>query len=388
MAKRTTMKSTKTTMVKDCCLIMVLKRNVAAQNPHRKGAVKTPRAGVKVDNLVGNNVRYASTPSYARGSFASVLNNGNQSSAPLEKSGPALVLDDSCLTDNGYSMALMGKVKDVAAIPNLKFTLAKEGFLNIELTYLGGLWVLLEFQSVTSKEKFSKHTGVYSWFSSLKPASSSFVSDERIVWISIEGLPLSTRTKNTFSKIALKWGDLIDWKGYTEKSLSYKRLCIKTKFEEIINEKFKIIVKGKVYWIRAKEMEAWEPNFLSDEFDNLSSDGELFGEDDGKIGTNEDNGHEQCDVSDVERVSESSFTPGDDIVQDNILNKNTPVETIHSDDPFNIYEILNKKVDKDNHVSEDLPFPPGFTPVENAGGKNLDDTSEEVNKYRKQVVLF
>nr|GEV24622.1 transmembrane emp24 domain-containing protein p24delta9-like [Tanacetum cinerariifolium] len=67
-------------------------------------------------------------------SFISLL-----SRAPLEHSRPALVLDDSCLRDYDYSMALMRKVKDVAAIPNLKFTLAKEGFQNIELTYLGGL---------------------------------------------------------------------------------------------------------------------------------------------------------------------------------------------------------------------------------------------------------
>ncbi|GKD36424.1 hypothetical protein Tco_1251933, partial [Tanacetum coccineum] len=111
---------------------------------------------IRTDNLVGNNVRDVSAPSNVMGSFASVINKGNQSRAPLEHSRPALVLDDSCLTDYDYSMALMGKVKDVAAIPNLKFTLAKEGFQNIELTYLGGLWVLFEFQYVTSKEKFSK----------------------------------------------------------------------------------------------------------------------------------------------------------------------------------------------------------------------------------------
>ncbi|GJZ02093.1 RNA-directed DNA polymerase, eukaryota [Tanacetum coccineum] len=136
-----------------------------------------------------------------------------------------------------------------------------------------------------------------------------------------------------------------------------------------------------------KKWRLGEPNFLSDdEFDDLSSDGELFGEDDGQTGRNKENGHEQCDVSDVEKVSESSFTYGDDIMQDNILNKNAPcIETIHSDDPFHIYGILNKKVNKDNHVSEELPFPLGFTPAENAGGKNLDDISEKVKKYMEYV---
>ncbi|GJV99435.1 RNA-directed DNA polymerase, eukaryota, nucleotide-binding alpha-beta plait domain protein [Tanacetum coccineum] len=222
----------------------------------RNVAVKTSHAGVKVDNLAGKNVRDASVPNNVMGSFASVLNKGNQFCTPPVHSSPALVLDDTCLTESDYSMVLMGKVKDVVAIPNLKFTLSKEGFQNLKLNYLGGLWVLFEFQSISSKDKFSKHYGVSSWFSSLKPTSSSFVSDERIVWVSIEGLPLFTRTKNTLSKIASKWGDLIDWEGHTENSFSYKRLCIKTKIDEIINKRFKIIVKGKVYWIRAKEMEA------------------------------------------------------------------------------------------------------------------------------------
>nr|GEW64246.1 RNA-directed DNA polymerase, eukaryota [Tanacetum cinerariifolium] len=93
--------------------------------------------------------------------------------------------------------------------------------------------------SQAAKEKKRNHTGVGSWFSVLKPACNSFVTNERIVWISLEGLlsTLKVWSRNSFVKIASKWGDMVE--------------C----------ERFKVIVQGKVHWIRAKEMDAWSPFF-------------------------------------------------------------------------------------------------------------------------------
>ncbi|GKD45838.1 RNA-directed DNA polymerase, eukaryota, partial [Tanacetum coccineum] len=44
-----------------------------------------------------------------------------------------------------------------------------------------------------------------SWFNSLLLASDSFVSDERIVWISLESMPLNALTRNTFARITSVW---------------------------------------------------------------------------------------------------------------------------------------------------------------------------------------
>ncbi|GJY57593.1 hypothetical protein Tco_0456708, partial [Tanacetum coccineum] len=114
-------------------------------------------------------------------------------------------------------MSLMGKVKDVTGIPNLY---NKEVFENVNLTYLEGLWILIELDSLVAKEKFSNHVGVGLWFSSLIAAYNSFVSDERIVWVSIEGLPLKAWTHNTFAKVSLKWGELVEWEDSDNNSLS------------------------------------------------------------------------------------------------------------------------------------------------------------------------
>ncbi|GKC96727.1 hypothetical protein Tco_1162169 [Tanacetum coccineum] len=144
-----------------------------------------------------------------RGSFASILKEGSPSLSNPDLHTPAIVLEDSCLKERDFSMSLMG------------------------------LWVLIKLDSQDSFEKLRNHIGVGSWFSSIKPASNSFVSDERIVWVSLEGLPINVWTMNTFSKVAAKWGDLVVWEDSEENSLSF-------------------------HWIRTKELDAWVPKLLSE----------------------------------------------------------------------------------------------------------------------------
>nr|GEZ85850.1 RNA-directed DNA polymerase, eukaryota [Tanacetum cinerariifolium] len=81
---------------------------------------------------------------------------------------------------------------------------------------------------VITKENMMKHNGVNSWFHVIKEVAHDFVSDERIVWVDIEGVSLYAWSRETFARI----------------------------------ESFKIIVKGKVFMVRAKELFTWTPNFL------------------------------------------------------------------------------------------------------------------------------
>ncbi|GJS07846.1 hypothetical protein Tco_0364642 [Tanacetum coccineum] len=104
-------------------------------------------------------------------SYVSVLKDGNQS----DNSKLALVLDESCIKEHDFDISLIGKVKDVSAISNLPIILSKEGFQNVKLSYLGEMWVLLELDSIASKEKFLNHIGVGSWFTTMKQVTNSVV---------------------------------------------------------------------------------------------------------------------------------------------------------------------------------------------------------------------
>ncbi|GJT52208.1 hypothetical protein Tco_0978365, partial [Tanacetum coccineum] len=96
--------------------------------------------------------------------FASVLKAGNYKPILPPESSTSIVLDDSCILEKDLSCYLMGKIKDINALSNLYVILANKGFDNVNLTYLGGFWVLIDVGSLSSKEKMINHVGVASWF--------------------------------------------------------------------------------------------------------------------------------------------------------------------------------------------------------------------------------
>ncbi|GJS70202.1 RNA-directed DNA polymerase, eukaryota [Tanacetum coccineum] len=260
-------------------------------------------------------------------SYVQVVKGNNTSVVAESDHTPTLVLDDECLNTSDLSNSLMGRVKEFASLSNLKMVLHKEGFDNIKIQYMGELWVLLEFDSEASKKLFHANVGVGSWFSQLIQASKDFTIEGRIVWVEIEGIPFKLWSDNTFKRIASKWGDLLHIDDQDENCFHSKRLCIKTKVGKNIIEAFKIIFRGKVCWIRAKEVTGWVPDFLEESDDEHDSD--------------------------------------DDVNEGDLNAVDSDVDENHSEDPFNIYELLNKK--KDNVESEDKSehspqYPPGYTP--------------------------
>ncbi|GJS93113.1 RNA-directed DNA polymerase, eukaryota [Tanacetum coccineum] len=312
-----------------------------------------------------------SQPKRRAGSYASMVNgaslvvNGNSISP-----SPALVLDDSCIVDRDLSKHAMGCLKDINSFSNLKTILSDESFPDINLLYLGGMWVLLEFDMEETKVKLMQHTGVNSWFQLIRDAESDFVCDERIVWVDIEGVPLHAWSRETFMKIGKKWGEVVDLEENGDSSFGRKRLCIKTKHAVSILEAFKIIVKGKVFMIRAKELFLWNPTFLPHKERLLSSDDESeqfktvqpCSRDDVSIGEG---------ISDDEEIPETIF-------DDNLSSPKHCGETGNSPspNPFKIYDLLKKKsAELLRESSPSLSHPPGFTSDCAAPSKVIGDTS-------------
>ncbi|GJW36815.1 RNA-directed DNA polymerase, eukaryota [Tanacetum coccineum] len=215
---------------------------------------------------------------------------------------PSMVLDDSHIVHRDLSFHVMGEAKQFMSIQKLPTILSKEGFSNVKLTYLGGLWVMMEFSSLITKEKFLHHVGVASWFNSLSNAQPYFVSKERIVWVDIEGVPLHLWSHATFTKIGSKWGELLEMEELKDDLFARKRLCIKTKQEDNILENFKILIHD---------------DGVSDTY---------FGHDD-------KDEHQQ---------------------QSNQMNQ-------ASEDPFQIYDLL-KKQDNEAKSESEKTYPLGFTP--------------------------
>ncbi|GKA11150.1 hypothetical protein Tco_0690583, partial [Tanacetum coccineum] len=313
-------------------------------------------------------------------SFASVLKSAPTKSQPVVDPSPALVLDESCFLDNDMSGTLMGKIKDINALPNLFSLLEKEGFDSVNISYLGGFWVLIDTGSSKSKDNMLTHKGVLSWFSELVPADDSFVSDERLVWISVEGLPSKAWSHNSFSKIIAPWGSLSEVGEDDDPSLPYKKLCVITKPNISIDYKSKVIIKGRVYWVRIKELELWSPDF-SNYLSDTDSDRDVSVDEN----LNHGNGNNDLNCDNVEEsvpdhVSESSFVNGfDATASENQATKNlsnSKDDKKSSEDPFGIYDILNRKTACCDSKSDDPLYPPCFTPDVNHLYSKVDNIDQ------------
>ncbi|GKA84908.1 RNA-directed DNA polymerase, eukaryota [Tanacetum coccineum] len=174
---------------------------------------------------------------------------------------PSIVLDDSCILQCDCSLSLMGKVQDFGSLSNLKIILAKEGFDNLILKYLGVFWVQIDCRSKPALEKFKSHVG----------------------------------------------GGLLYEEDKENLCLNSKRVCIKTTFKDNIFESFKIIVRGKVHWVRAKEVSGWVPDFMEDGDVEDESDEEIIdvGPKEGDGNLNKNNTPERD--SDIDEVPETIF---------------------------------------------------------------------------------
>ncbi|GJW29956.1 RNA-directed DNA polymerase, eukaryota [Tanacetum coccineum] len=186
-----------------------------------------------------------------------------------------------------------------------------------------------------------------------------FNSEGRIVWVEIKGIPFKLWSGNTFKRIASKWGELLHIDDQEDKCFHSKRICIYTKFEKNIFEAFKIIFRGKVFWIRVKEAPGWVLDFLEEsEDEDESDDGSKEG--DSKV---HDMGIYRGD-SDVEEVLETLFEERGQ--NNNKLDEaSTGQQENHSEDPFSIYTLLKKKkeiAEKDINTEHSLKYPPVFTP--------------------------
>ncbi|GKB99138.1 RNA-directed DNA polymerase, eukaryota, partial [Tanacetum coccineum] len=314
----------------------------------------------KKPNLHPNNVAAASNHSrgvdYVKGhvkpgSFANIVSGHPPVGAygPSVSSLSALVLDETCAIDRDLSNNFIGNVKDVSSISNLRALIMDEGFSVGNLIYLGSMWVMIECENVELKTKMMQHTGVKSWFQDIHNAILDFVSDERIVWVDIEGIPLNVWSRETFKRIGKKWGDVMD-------------------IEDNV---------GKIFMVRAKELFTWSPVFLG------QKEGDDLSDDDSDVGSKQAPEHSQFGEklssinsdSDIEEVSETVFGDNSSIPVHNIVEE----EKQQSEDPFNIYRILRKQPGGDpNEASPSLSHPPGFTLVVSVARMENDQLEKEV----------
>lgn len=76
----------------------------------------------------------------------------------------------------------------------------------MNITYLGGEWVWIEFKKHNVCDKFKKSVQMKQYFGENKSLARNLWPDSRIIWIEILGLPLHAWTPSAFKKVVSCWG--------------------------------------------------------------------------------------------------------------------------------------------------------------------------------------
>ncbi|GJR67297.1 F-actin-capping protein subunit alpha [Tanacetum coccineum] len=254
-----------------------------------------------------------------------VVTGKDQREGADKESSPVMVLDEECLVEKDVSKSLFGRVKEFASLANLKVAICNEGFEEINISYMGELWVKLDFKLVESIKKFKENLSIGSWFTCIKQAVMDFVIEGRI---------------------------------------------------------------AKGYWIRASESNGWVPDFTDEEEeeeleDNISNDGVVNKTEMG--GKNEQDGDSlKFPPGFTPKEEHVVKTMLDGEVQNNGKDNGDCLSQNHSTDPFGIYDLINKKRDcqSDGKIQPENSAPPGFSHKED--GRTKDDSPNDTEEIPEQ----
>ena len=99
---------------------------------------------------------------------------------------------------------VLAHVKEFSFLSVLNNMCKAQGFVDVDIKYIRGMWLLLEFQSVKACYNFRGHEVVRSWFHQFFDWNCDFESKERLVWLDVEGLPIRAWSKTNFISLILK----------------------------------------------------------------------------------------------------------------------------------------------------------------------------------------
>ncbi|GJW50462.1 RNA-directed DNA polymerase, eukaryota [Tanacetum coccineum] len=269
-----------------------------------------------------------------------VKGKANETKDPIEKKVVKVIMLDSSkplLEYVGGAKAVFAKVKHLHSIPNLKALCMAERFLELSLKYVGGLWVLIEFQTASARNSFLNHKGMHNWLSKVIPWSRSFVPRERLIWLDIEGIPLVAWSLDSLKRVAGNWGEVVYLDEEQEDNYYSARLCVESQFSDFIMKSVEVDVEGKRYEVRVKEVTGWIPSFKKEEHK-----------------------HESEEVNQPQAFEKQG--EGDDDSEED-MDDEFLADTFAKEEEDTMIR-ATYKMNKEHGTDKSNPdFPPGFTPV-------------------------
>ncbi|GJS81804.1 RNA-directed DNA polymerase, eukaryota, reverse transcriptase zinc-binding domain protein, partial [Tanacetum coccineum] len=215
-------------------------------NPNKNGG-PDPRphvAPLRPNSSKNGPPLFPSTHSYASVANGEAVPKGFSNNGVLERNKSIQLIDQDLIKVEDTSTVLLVKVKVIDSISNLYVICRNEGFVDLKLHYIGGLWVWFQFENEKS-EAFKSNDSLKSFWAAIKTVSPLFIVDERLIWIEITGLPLCAWGSNALKKVTSLFGKFKFFDTETEDAMSMGRVCIATKVPSRISETVSVIIHDK-----------------------------------------------------------------------------------------------------------------------------------------------
>ncbi|KAH7852509.1 hypothetical protein Vadar_025736 [Vaccinium darrowii] len=151
----------------------------------------------------------------------------------------------------------VGKLINYCYVNTLQDLFISNGIWDAHIRPLGGLNVLVSFESVELLDNFleDKDNVLPKWFSSVEAWKDQNFKPSRCIWISCYGVPLKAWCSSTFINIGKLWGDVIRLDELTEKLIAFDKglLFILTDFLDCINEVVHVKIDDTIYPVKVVE---------------------------------------------------------------------------------------------------------------------------------------
>ncbi|KAL4573741.1 hypothetical protein LXL04_020558 [Taraxacum kok-saghyz] len=278
----------------------------------------------------------------------------------------------------------LAEVREPTSIPNLVNLCKEEGFDNIKIRYVGGLWVWVACDSQKGCKQFMNNVGIQSIFSNIKPLQKDFVIQDRLIWLEISALPMCVWNPCVFKKVASLWGVILFSDDEEGNCMSIGKVCIQTSQMDSVQELVHVNIDNKIYRVQAKEIALWEPEVGAEgSFYENKSDASDFMED--REEEEEDDNATDFEDQDQKEVEEGEFcvnandtTTGDQRSSNHVPDMNS--EKVKDVDPSHVdgqqlhSQTAPEQVREDNGKScSSMSRPPGFSASARSGSKDAGE---------------
>ncbi|KAI3744198.1 hypothetical protein L1987_57274 [Smallanthus sonchifolius] len=192
---------------------------------------------------------------------------------PVHESVDISVPDEISCCNDGHDVGLLGRLVDFKSLSILRIWFSSSINKNVSIKYLGGLNVIVIFESVEDKAWFFKKKNLWEMvFLSLEDWEGQVIDFERLAWIKVYGIPMCLMVDSVIKDIGAIVGEVVQSSNPSDgDDWSYVLMGVLCKSVTRIRYNVRLAWKSNTFPVVVEEDPGdWVPDCLVDVEDDQS----------------------------------------------------------------------------------------------------------------------